>query len=131
MYVIINQVKFAESVESICILCVQTNPDNLSEADQYSDDVSEMSNQRAYSSEPSADMDLINLHENFKPRGQRRSRRWKGDAQRMANKISSVFKKGGKHDTSVSPSMPGSPQYADRFLMFLNAFLCLISLFGH
>jgi hypothetical protein len=117
-------------VESICILCVQTNSDNLSEADQFSDDVSEMSYRRDYSSEPSADADLMNLRENLKSRGQRRSRRWKGDAQRMANKISSVFKKSGKHDGSVSPSIPGSPRCTDRFLMFLNAFLCLITFFG-
>lgn len=106
---------------------MQTNSDDLSEADQYSDDVSEMSYRRDYSSEPSADVDLMNLRENLKPRGQRRSRRWKGDAQRMANKISSVFKKSGKHDGSVSPSISGSPRFTDRFL---NAFLYLINLLG-
>lgn len=52
-------------------------------------------------------------------RSSRRNRKWK-DAQRLANKISTIFKKPGKHSRDNSPSHSGSSQHSNMCVSFPN-----------
>ncbi len=47
---------------------------------------------------------------NLQRKRYRHNKRWKDDVERVANKISSVFKKPGKHGGSESPSFASSRQ---------------------